>query len=189
MTYAQNGGTRRGPRTPGDRLATTLRRLRWPVVIVWILAIVALNGLSSSLSKATNDGASAYLPASAASTKVVLLQQAAAQATARAAGHTSGQPETDTAIVVFARGNGSLTPADQATVAAARGAVANLAGHVAGLAEPGAPQLSSDGKAAAFTVNITGQAGSDDTDRNAVRAIRDAIAGPAAGRRPGSPAR
>ena len=175
MTHAQVGRTlRRTPRTPGDRLATALRRLRWPVLIVWILAIVALNGLSSSLSKATNDGASAYLPASAASTKVVLLQQAAAQAAAR----TGEQPETDAAIVVFARDDGRLTPADQSAIASARGAVAGLAGHVAGLAAPGAPQPSADGKAVAFVVNITEQAGSGSTDRDAVRAIRAAIAGP-----------
>jgi RND superfamily putative drug exporter len=177
MTHAQIDRTRRRtPRTPGDRFATALRRLRWPVLIVWILAIVALNGLSSSLSKATNDGAAAYLPASAASTKVVLLQQAAARAAAR----TGGQPETDAAIVVFARDDGRLTTADQAVVASARGAVAGLVGHVAGLTAPGAPQPSADGKAVAFTVTITGQAGSGTTDRDAVRAIRDAIAGPAA---------
>lgn len=155
----------RAPRTPGDRLATALRRLRWPVVIAWIIAIVALNGLSSSLSKVTSDGAAAYLPASADSTKVALLQQAAA--------HAAGQPEPDAAIVVFARDNGRLTPADQAVIAAASGAVAGLAGHVGGLAAPAAPQTSADGRAAAFTVNVTG------SDRDAVRAIRDAIAGPA----------
>ncbi|HEY7277902.1 MAG TPA: MMPL family transporter [Trebonia sp.] len=166
----------RPPRTPDDRLATALRRLRWPVVIAWIIAIVLLNGLSSSLSKATDDSASAYLPASAASTKVVLLQQAAA----KAAAHTGGQPQTNEAIVVFSRDNGRLTPADQAAIASARGAVAGLAGHVAGLAAPGAPQPSADGKAAAFSVDITSQANSGGTERDAVRAIRDAIAGPAA---------
>ena len=182
MTHAQTTRTRRRPpKAPGDRLATALRLLRWPVVIAWILAIVALNGLSGSLSKATNDGASAYLPASAASTKVVLLQQAAAQAAA----HAGGQPETDTAIVVFARDNGSLTPADQAAVTAARSAVAGLSGQVAGLTAPGTPQPSADGKAVAFTVDISGQAGSDSTERDAVRAIRGAIAGPAAKAPPG----
>src|ERR1700761_2444542 len=110
LTHAQNPGRarRRAPRTPGDRLATALRRLRWPVVIAWIIAIVALNGLSGRLSKATNDGASPYLPPSAAPPKGPLLQQAAA--------HAAGHPETDAAIVVFARGNGRLTPADQATL-------------------------------------------------------------------------
>jgi hypothetical protein len=51
------------------------------------------------MSLLTNDGASAYLPTSAASTKVVLLQQAAT--------HTRGQPQTNAVIVVFARDNGT----------------------------------------------------------------------------------
>jgi len=161
----------RKPGTPGDPFATALRRLRWPVVLAWILAIVLLHGLSSSLSKVTNDGASAYLPASAASTRVALLQQAAA--------HTGGQPETNAAIVVFATDNGSLTPADQAVIVSARAAVAGLAGHVTGLAAPGALQPSADGKAVAFTADITGQASSGDVDRDAVNAIRAAIAAPA----------
>jgi putative drug exporter of the RND superfamily len=172
MTHAQASRRRtRRPGTPGDPFATALRRLRWPVVVAWILAIVLLHGLSSSLSKATNDGASAYLPASAASTKVALLQQAAA--------HTGGQPQTNAAIVVSATDNGPLTPADHAVITAARTAVARLAGHVTGLAAPGALQPSADGKAVAFTVNITGQASSDDVDRDAVQAIRAAIAAPA----------
>ena len=176
-TPAQPPRTRkRGARTPDDRFATWLRRLRWPVVIVWILAVVLLHGLSGSLSKATNDGASAYLPASAASTKVVLLQQAAA----RAASHTGGQPQTNGAIAVFAS-SGPLTAADRAAIGSARTAVAGLVGHVAGLAAPGALQPSADGKAVAFSVNITGQAANTGSvDRNAVRAIRAAIAKPAA---------
>jgi uncharacterized membrane protein YdfJ with MMPL/SSD domain len=39
------------------RFAIALRRLRWPTVIVWLLAIVLLHGLSVSLSKVTNDTA------------------------------------------------------------------------------------------------------------------------------------
>jgi putative drug exporter of the RND superfamily len=176
ITHAQASGTQaRKPGPPGDRFATWLRRLRWPVVVAWILAIVLLHGLSGSLSKATNDGASAYLPASAASTKVALLQQAAAQA----AEHTGGQPQTNAAIVVFATGHGTLTPADHTVVAAARKAVAELAGHVSGLAAPGALQRSADGQAAVFTVQVTGQASSDSIDRDAVTAIRTAIAAPA----------
>jgi len=173
MTHAQAGRTRtREPGPPGDRFATALRWLRWPVVIAWVLALVVLHGMSGSLSKVTTDGASAYLPASAASTKVALLQQAAA--------HTAGQPQTNAAIVVFATGRGRLTPADRAVIAAARTAVAGLAGHITGLAAPGALQPSADGQAAAFTVNITGQASSDSTDRDAVTAIRSAIAAPTA---------
>ncbi len=62
MTYTQARRTRtRKPGTPGDRFATALRWLRWPVVVAWILALVLLHGLSSSLSNLTDDGASAYL--------------------------------------------------------------------------------------------------------------------------------
>ena len=172
ITHAQASRTRtRRPGTPGGRFATWLRRLRWPVVVAWILAIVLLHGLSSSLSNVTNDGASAFLPTSAASTKVALLQQAAA--------HASGQPQTNAAIVVFATGRGRLTPADHAAIAAARATVAGLAGHVTGLAAPGPLQPSTDGKAVAFTVNITGPASSDGIDRDAVKAIRAAVAAPA----------
>src|SRR5580704_6768546 len=157
---------RRALRTPDDRFATVLRRLRWPVVIVWLLAIVLLNGLSSSLSKATNDTASAYLPSSAASTKVVLLQEAAQGST---------QLETDAAVVVFARDSG-LTGADMAMVASARTAVTDLVNHVPGLSAPGPAVRSADGKAVQFTVNVTGPASSGSVDRDAVRAIRAAVA-------------
>ena len=169
MIHAPVGSARaRKPRTPGDRFATVLRRLRWPVVVAWILAIVLLHGLSSSLSKVTNDGASAYLPASAASTKVALLQQAAE--------HKAGQPETNAAIVVFAAAHRRLTTADRAEIVSARVAVAGLVGHVRGLAAPRPLQPSADGKAVAFTVDITGQANSDSIDRDSVTAIRAAIA-------------
>jgi len=166
MTHVQGASPLRAT-NPGP-FATALRWLRWPVVVAWIVALVLLHGLSSTLSNVTNDGASAYLPASAASTKVAVLQQAAE--------HTSGQPQTNAAVVVFAAGNGILTPADHAVITAARAAVAKLAGHVTGLAPPGPVHPSADGQAAMFTVTITGQASSDDIDRNAVKAIRAAIA-------------
>ena len=160
------GTRKRARRTPDDRFAITLRRLRWPVVIVWLLAIVLLNGLSSSLSKVTNDTASAYLPSSAPSTKVVLLQEAAQGST---------QLETNAAVVVFARDSG-LTGADMAMVASARTAVTDLVSHVSGLSAPGPAQPSADGKAVQFAANITGPASSGGVDRDAVRAIRAAVA-------------
>ena len=159
------GTRKRARRTPDDRFATALRRLRWPVVIVWLLAIVLLNGLSSSLSKVTNDTASAYLPSSAPSTKVVLLQEAAQGSTQR---------ETNAAVVVFARDSG-LTAADRAAVASAHTAVTDLVSHVPGLSAPGPAQPSADGKAVQFTANITGPASSGSVDRDAVRAIRAAV--------------
>ncbi len=102
-------------------------------MIAWVVAIVLLSPLASGLSKVTNDTASAYLPASAPSTRVAELQEAAA--------HGPGQPEADTVVVLFTRASG-LTPADLATAASARAAVAGLAGHVRGLAAPGLPRRS-----------------------------------------------
>jgi RND superfamily putative drug exporter len=154
-------------RTPDTRLPTLLRRLRWPVVIVWLLAIVALNGPSSGLSKATNDTVTAYLPASAASTKVALLQHA----------HLSGRSQTDTAIVVAVRDSG-LTPADRAALGAARTEVAGLARVISGLAAPGPLLSSPDRNAAVFSVSITGPSSGGNIDDDAVRAVRAAIARP-----------
>ena len=177
-----NRPRKRAPRTPDNRFATWLRRLRWPAVIMWLLAIVLLHGLSGSLSSVTNDTASAYLPSSAASTKVALLREAAAEAAA----HTSSRLATNAAVVVFARDNGTLTTADQSVITAARAAVAGLAGHVTGLAAPGPFQPSADGRAVAFTVNVTGQASATGSiDRDAVNAIRAAIAVPSSKARAG----
>jgi choline dehydrogenase-like flavoprotein len=51
---------------------------------------------------------------------------------------------------------------EDVVIASARAAVAGLGGHVSGVAASSALQRSADGQAAAFTVNITGQASSDD---------------------------
>ena len=161
----------------GDRLAVWLRRLRWPVMIAWIVAIVLLNPLASGLSKVTNDTASAYLPASAPSTRVAELQEAAA--------HGPGQPETDTVVVLFTRASG-LTPADLATARSARAAGAGLAGHVRGLAAPGPPRRSADGQAVALRLNVTAPASDVTTiDTDAVHAIQRAVSGPASRAGPG----
>jgi RND superfamily putative drug exporter len=168
--------------TSGDRLASWLRRLRWPVMIAWVIAIVLLSPLASGLSKVTNDTASAYLPASAPSTRVAELQEAAA--------HGPGQPETDTVVVLFTRGSGlsaaDLTGGDLATARSARAAVAGLAGHVRGLAAPGLPRRSADGQAVAFTADVTAPASDVTTiDTNAVHAIQRAVSGPASRAGPG----
>jgi putative drug exporter of the RND superfamily len=162
----------RRPR-PASRFATWLRRLRWPVVIVWILAIVALNPLASSLSKVTNNTAAAYLPSSAPSTRVVLLQQAAQR----------GQPDVDQAVVVFARGSG-LTAADAAAAASARASVVGL--RLSGLGPPGPLQRSADGQAVMFTSNVTSSANNETSrDTAAVQAIRQAVSRSASRAGPG----
>jgi putative drug exporter of the RND superfamily len=143
--------------TPG-RLATWLRRLRWPVVIAWIILVVVLSGPANGLSAVTNNDASAYLPSSAPSTRVAVLQQDAA----------GGSTDVDQAVVVFARSRG-LTAADVAAAASARSAVARLGGRIG---SPGPLRRSADGQAAEFTANVTSQPSSETSaDTSAVRAI------------------
>jgi putative drug exporter of the RND superfamily len=162
-----NKGHRSAHSVPASagRFPRLLRRLRWPVLIAWILVLVFLYPLARGLSGATNGTAAANLPASAPSTRVVQLEQA------------PGQPDVDAATVVFARSSG-LTAADLQAVAAARGAVERLAGHVPGLGDPGPAQRSPDGQADAFTVDVTAAAsGQTSTDTAAVQAIRQAVRG------------
>lgn len=154
-----------------SRFGTVLRRLRWPVLVVWVLAILVLDPLAGSLSKVTDDGAAAYLPPSAQSTHVAELEQAAQ--------HGSGQPESDPAIVIFTR-SGHLTAGDLAVVVAARRAVDQLATRTSGLGRAGPIQRSSDGQAAVFTVTVTApQHSLTSTDSDAVKAIRKAVQVPA----------
>jgi putative drug exporter of the RND superfamily len=159
----------RSKAAPASGLGKILRRLRWPVVIVWVFAVVALYPLAHTLSGLANGSAAANLPSSAPSTRVVELQQG------------PGQPDVDPATVVFASGHG-LTARDLAAVASAHSAVARLAGHVNGLGFPGPPQRSPDGRADEFTADVTtrtnGQS-ENSTDTAAVQAIRQAVAGPA----------
>jgi len=54
--------------------------------------------------------------------------------------------------------------------------VAGLVSHVVGLSAPGPAQPSADGKAVQFTANVTGPASQGGVDRDAVRAIRAAVA-------------
>jgi RND superfamily putative drug exporter len=166
MAHSPDSRPLGGPASAG-RLAPTLRRLRWPVLIAWVLVLVASYPLARGLSGVTNGTAAANLPASAPSTRVVQLEQA------------PGQPDVDAATVVFARGGG-LTAADLTAVAAARGAVAGLAGHVQGLGAPGQAQRAADGQADEFTADVTAPASSQtSTDTAAVQAVRGVVSGPA----------
>jgi putative drug exporter of the RND superfamily len=153
---------------PSGRLAKVLRWLRWPLLVVWLLAGVLLFPLAHSLGGVANNTAAANLPSSAPSTRVLLLEQAAER----------GQPETDEAIVVLARAKG-LTGTDLAATASARRAVARLVSHVSGLGVPGPVQRSADGQAVEFSAGVTAPTDSaQPADVTAVQAIRQAVAGP-----------
>ena len=153
--------------------ARVLRRLRWPVALLWITGIAALVPAANGLSRVTDDTALAYLPSSSQSAQVAAMQHEAER--------TSGAPVSEQAIVVFAR-PGGLTRGDLAAVTAARAAVGALAGPVRGLEPPGAVQRSADGDAALFTVSVSAPDDSvTSVDTRAVTAVRQAVA-PAASR-------
>jgi RND superfamily putative drug exporter len=171
MSVPSVASHRRRRAAPAGRFARILRLLRWPVVIVWLVAVVALYPAAHTLSNLANGTAAANLPSSAPSTRVVELEQG------------PGQPDVDPATVVFVR-NAGLTPADLAAVASAHAAVARLATHIHGLGAPGQAQRSADGKADEFTANVTTSAVGDsefDTDSKAVQDIRHAVGGLARG--------
>jgi putative drug exporter of the RND superfamily len=151
-----------------DGLGVWLRRLRWPVLLVWVLLVLFLSHASSGLSQVVNNGTQAFLPASAASTRVAELEQGTSGAT------------TDQATVVMVRPGGSvLGTSGLAAAASARAAVGRL--HVAGLTAPGPLIPSRDGKAAEFTASVTSTTKtSSQRDTTAVTAVRAAVAGPAA---------
>ena len=107
------------PAPDRDRFAITLRRLRWPVVILWVAAVVLLNPLASGLSNVTSNDTAAYLPAAAQSTRVVTLEQRAQRSDA----------DVDQAVVVFASSQ-PLTRADVSAVTEARAAVTIAEGCV-----------------------------------------------------------
>ncbi len=159
----------KGPPEHPDRLATALRRLRWPLVIVWVLAVVALYPLAHGLSDATDNSAAANLPASAPSTRVVELQQGQPA-------NAQAQPDTDAATVVLARSGAALSAEDLKAAASARAAVARLGAQIHGLGAPGPLQRSRDGQAVAFTANVTTPPSSEtETDTTAAKAIRQAV--------------
>ncbi len=151
-----------------DRLGVWLRRLRWPVLLAWVLLVLLLSHASSGLSQVVNNGTQAFLPASAPSTRVAELEQG-----------TSGAVTGQAAVVMVRPGGSVLGPSGLTAAASARAAVGRL--HVAGLMAPGSLIPSRDGKAAQFTVSVTSTTKtSAQRDTAAVTAIRGAVAGPAA---------
>jgi RND superfamily putative drug exporter len=161
-------GGREGAVPTASGFARVLRRLRWPVALLWIAGIAALVPAANGLARATDDTALAYLPSSSQSALVTEVQQQAERA--------SGAPVSEQAIAVFAR-PGGLTQGDLAAVTAARAQVAGLDGPVRGLGSPGAVQRSADGDAALFTVPVSSPKDSVTTAvTRAVTAIRQPVA-------------
>ncbi len=131
------------------RLVTSIitgRRLKWVIIVFWLVVVALASGLAGKLADVEKNEAKSWLPGSAESTQVLSLQ----------AGFAS--PNTIPAVIVYERPAG-LTESDRSKVAAdalAFGKLAQLDGKVVG------PVPSDDGKAMQVIVPLDlGQDGWD----------------------------
>src|SRR5690606_33319345 len=142
-------------RTPGGRLAG--RWVPWLVIGLWLVLAAGMVPLSAKLSSVTTDSAVDTLPASAESTKVAVLEDSLPGG------------EDSTFVFVYHRDDG-LTDADRATVerhydtlAEQYPPKATAASGEAGKndedGESSPAQLSTDGKAMVFTLDVSTEYG------------------------------
>lgn len=116
----------------------TGRRSAWAVIAGWVLLLVVTAPLAAGLGNTQRTDPVNYLPAGAQST--ALLHELAA---------TPGG-DMSPAVVIYAR-TGGLTPTDRTRIAADRAAVP---AHVTHAGQPGPVQVSADGAAALFSVEL-----------------------------------
>ncbi|HSC03107.1 MAG TPA: MMPL family transporter [Solirubrobacteraceae bacterium] len=121
-----------------ETVARTIVRFRWLVVVLWLLAAVVVSGAFPSLGSEVNNDNSAFLPASAPSSRAANL-----------AAPLLGSSKTGYILVVGTRAS-ALTPDDLAAVS--REAAA--AREVDGVLAVQGPVLSADGHAAQLRVRI-----------------------------------
>src|SRR5581483_5222067 len=121
-----------------EAIARTIVRFRWLVLIFWLVAAVVVSGALPSLGSEVNNDNSAFLPASAPSTRAANL-----------AAPLLGSSKTGFILVVASRGSG-LTPDDLAAVSRE----ATAARQVGGVLGVQGPVLSADGQAAQLRVRV-----------------------------------
>src|SRR3954454_5109547 len=124
----------------------TGRRTKWAVLVIWIVAVIALGGLSGKVADIQDDSVDSQLPPSAQSTEVFKLQKERFK---------SGQ--TTTGLLVYER-KGGLNAADKALIAKDAGSAKKVLGkNLKALGVPfsggeGAGALVSKNGELAFTV-------------------------------------
>lgn len=116
----------------------TGRRSAWAVIAGWVVLLAVAVPLAAGLGAEQRNDPVNYLPAGAQTTASLH----------ELAGFPGG--DTSAAVVVYAR-PGGLTPADRAHITADHAAVAAQVSHAA---QPGPVQISRDGAAALFTVEL-----------------------------------
>jgi RND superfamily putative drug exporter len=145
------------------RHARFVVRFRYAIVVFWLAAAVVLSGTLPSLGSEINDNNSAFLPASAPSTKAANL--AAPLLGSGAAGKISE-------ITIVASRSGPLTPADLAALA--RGAsLARSVQRVISVRELG---ISADGEAAQIQVRAELSANDITKDETIVSGLQSTFA-------------
>lgn len=132
---------------PGDR------RLRWLVIAIWLVAVVATMPLASRLNALLDNSAASFLPAGADSLTVSELQ-------------SRFQTESTTTAVVVYRRDAGLTDADRAKIEQDRQRITERLPDA-----PIAPTVpSEDGRAALLIVTLLDE---EQTINDGVKAIRD----------------
>jgi RND superfamily putative drug exporter len=133
-------------------------RFRYPVIVAWVLVTIFCIRAFPALSSVANSDNSSFLPSSAPSKQASNL-------------NTPFQPTNIyTSVIVAARTDGPLTPADQETITSAEHAAAGVA-HVRFVRDQG---ISSDGRARKASVGMD-VSPSDSRAGSVVDALRAAL--------------
>ena len=143
-------------------------RYRWPIIVVWLLAVPLIVKTLPTLSSVMQSQNSKFLPADAPSIKALKL-----------AAPFQGKKLVATSSLVAARADGRLTARDNAAITRAERAVARIPG-VSLVRDQG---ISRDGKARDALVAISGAAAGGGSDAqklvDAVRATFKKVGAPA----------
>jgi len=144
-----------------ETVARTIVRFRWLVVVLWLLAAVVVSGAFPSLGSEINNDNSAFLPASAPSSRAADL-----------AAPLLGSSKTTYILLVATRSSG-LTPQDLGAISRE----ASAAREVGGVLAVQGPVLSADGHAAQLRVRIEAPRNDISTAKTIVSSLQGSFSG------------
>ncbi|MGH3446998.1 MAG: MMPL family transporter [Nocardioidaceae bacterium] len=155
MVDLDGTATRARTDRPPTRLGGVLRRTKWAVVALWLVAAVCGTMLASHLGDVERDDSAAFLPADLQSTQVAALLEHAPEG------------QTSSAIMVFDRSGEALTREDSGVIDDRRRQLSREFGSEA----VSKPVVADDGKAAVVVVSGI----SDDQEADAVASMRESV--------------
>lgn len=150
------------PATPSarrTRLGTLVRRAKWPVLLLWIALAVVATPFADRLGDVERNDSAAYLPRGLESSQVAQLAEPDPE-----------RPDAETAVVVFSRDGAALSEADLAVVRDIRTDTATTG--LTGMGRPSEIQVSEDGAAALFSVDIQPAHADDEVVSDAIDRLR-----------------